>query len=212
MKSLKTKQAGFAHIQLIAGVIVLVIVSFAGGYVYNTQQNRQEAARQAESAAKAEQEKQLEAKQSASSEQKEAVDVPAEEKSETPVAVTETKPAETTAKPPTQTKTEPKPTTKTTPTYTTISIPSTSASVGAESVTLTANLPASYSGICKAQLKLADGSNAYAQEAQFGPASTCSVTVPRSKLTGGTNWKFMMYIKANEGTVKGESASNSFSL
>src|SRR5690606_16994957 len=60
-----------------------------------------------------------------------------------------------------------------------VSISSTSAQVNAENVVLTANLPGSYSGTCKALVKLHDGSSSKWFEEPFGPASSCSVTVPR---------------------------------
>lgn len=137
---------------------------------------------------------------------KKAAETAETQKVEVAAPVAEQKPIEQ-PKTTTPTKTT---TTKTTPTYTSVTIPTTNAEVGNENVVLTAKLPASYSGTCKAMVKTPDGNNVQYFEANFSSADKCSVTVSRGKLTAGASWKFYMYFKSSDGLTKGESAGNLF--
>lgn len=191
---------GFALLHVLPAFVLVASIAFVGGSVYQAQVKKQDAARQAAADAEAKKLAELSVKQEETAEQKET-EVPAplpEEKTAAPA------PTKTVAPAPDKKKTE--------PSYTTVSIPTTSAAVQAEQVVLTAKLPASYSGTCKALVKLPDGSNAQWLEAAFGPSDTCSISVPKSKLTAGADWKFYMYFKSADGLTKGESGGNLFNL
>lgn len=191
---------GFALLHILPAFILVAAIAFVGGSVYQAQVKKQNAARQAAADADAKKLAELSVTQDQPTEQKET-DVPAPLPEEKTVAPAPTK---TVAPAPDKKKTG--------QSYTTVSIPTTSAAVQAEQVVLTAKLPASYSGTCKALVKLPDGSNAQWHEAAFGPSDTCSISVPRTKLTASTDWKFYMYFHSTDGLTKGESGGNLFSL
>lgn len=191
-------QLGFSVLHLMP-VILLITIAFVGGSVYQAQVSKRDAARVAQEEAERKKQTELSVKKETVQDQTE-VSVPSTLPEEKPVAA----PA-----PKTTTTTKPK---APAPTYTTVSIPTTSASVQAEQVVLTAKLPASYSGTCKALVKLPSGENQLWFENAFGPADTCSVTVPRSKLGASSEWKFYMYFKSSDGLTKGEGGGNMFTL
>lgn len=193
-------QQGFAILHILPVFVVIAAFAFVGGRVYQAQVKKQEAARQSQSDSDAKKQSELTVKQEEATEQKETT---------VPAPLPEEKPAEAAA--PTKTV-APAPDTKPKPTYTSVTIPTTSASVGAEHVVLTAKLPATYSGTCMALVKLPDGSNSIWLDAAFGPSDTCSISVPRYKLTAGNEWKFYMYFKGSDGMTKGTSSGNVFSL
>jgi len=196
-KKILKLQSGFAHLHLLILIaLVIAAISFVGGYVYNAQKKRNDAANQT---AASNQDK-----------PKEKIEVKTDDSSEkTTVAVSElVKEAEPVKKETTTTTTKK----KTEPTYTYVTISSTTADVGAENVVFTATLPGTYTGYCKTMVKLEDGSNEQWFDTSFGPANTCNVTVSRSKLTVGTTWKYYMYLKTSDGLTKGESAYSTFTL
>ncbi len=203
MKQTKNSN-GFSHQILIALIVIVGFVGFAGGYVYNVQQ-KQAAENRAAEAARDKDAQQIKVKTTET----------AEKTVEIPQPVAETKPVETAPAPapaPTKTtKTEPAKT-KTQPTITYVTITSVSADVSTENVIINAVLPGNYSGYCKVLVKMEDGSNAQWFENAFGPGSSCGVAVPKSKLIASTTWKYYTYMKTSDGLTKGEAAPASFSL
>jgi len=202
MKYPHINQSGIAHIALIGVILVVAVVGFAAGNVYNTQQKRKESARQA-AAEEAKKAQELAIKEQAD-EEKKTVEVPATEQEEKPAPV----PAPTPKPAPAP---APKPPA---PTITKFTIPTTLATVGTDSVVLTASLGGMYSGTCEAMVKWEDGSNAQWFKQTFGSSDKCSVIVPREKLTGQSKWKFYMYYYNDPKniTVKGSSGGNLFTL
>lgn len=199
LKNTKTSQLGFSVPHLLPIVLVIAIIGLAGANVYQAQQRKSEQTRQAaaeadrkkQQLAVKDEEKQETVKIPATEEQKKTVDQPAVE-----------------AKPKTTPKTETKPK----PTVVVKNIETTSAQVGAENVVLTAKLPGTFTGYCKVMFKQPDGSNVQYLDANFGPADTCSISVPRSKLTAGNEWKYYMQFKSSDGLTRGEHGGNVFSL
>lgn len=198
------KSDGFSHQILVALIVIVGFVGFAGGYVYNVQQ-KQAAENRAAEVARDKDAQQIKVKTTETAQK--TVEIPPPVAESKPVAAT---PAPAPA-PPKTTKTEPVKQ-KTQPTITYVTITSVSADVGSENVILNAVLPGNYSGYCKALVKLEDGSNAQWFDNPFGPGNTCSVSVPRSKLSASTTWKYYMYMKSGDGLVKGEAAPANFSL
>lgn len=192
-------QHGFSALHFMP-VMLLIAIAFVGGSVYQAQVSKRDAARVAQEEAERKKQTELSVKKETVQDQTE-VTVPSTLPEEKPVVAPAPKAPTTTTKPK-----------QPAPTYTTVSIPTTSAVVQAEQVVLTAKLPASYSGTCKALVKLPSGENQLWFESLFGPADTCSVTVPRSKLGAGSEWKFYMYFKSSDGLTKGEGGGNMFTL
>ena len=202
MKYPHNNQAGIAHVAIIAVILVVAVVGFATGNVYNAQQKRQEAARQA-AAEEAKKAQELAIK-TQGDEEKKTVEVPATEQEQKPAPVPAPAP-----------KPAPAPTPKPpAPSVTKFTIPTTLAEVGASSVVLTASLGSTYSGTCEAMVKWEDGSNAQWFKQTFSSSDKCSVTVPREKLAGQSKWKFYMYYYNDPKniTVKGSSGGNLFTL
>ena len=201
MKTVSQNSRGFAHLQLLIVVgLVIGVVGFAGGYVYNAQTERREAAKRAENEAKTQDKLQKIAEANLQAQ---------EEKVVVPPPIPEPKPAPPPVSKPTTT-TEKK---KTTTTTTYFNLSSVSSSVEADDVVLTASLPASYSGFCKANVKTESGENAQLFYVEINSANTCSVKVPKAKLTGATTWKFNMYFKSFDGLTRShESDYKTFSL
>lgn len=207
MKNFNKNQKGFALLHILPAFILVAAIAFVGGSVYQAQQRKQDAARQATAEADAKKQAELKVSQQAEAETEEkTVDVPAPMPEEKPVYPTPQKtPTKTTTK---TTTTKP----KSEPTYTTVAMSNPNAAVGSDSVVLSAKMPGSYSGTCKALVKLPDGSNQMWFEAPFGPSDSCSVTVPKNKLGAGSSWKFYMYFKSADGMTKGEGANSTFNL
>lgn len=205
MKKLVSDQRGIAHLAIILAVLVIGGVAATGYKVYTTQLNKEYAAHQADLEHESKMKEILKARQKAEEENKE-VDIPAPAEEQKPVETTTTKTKTETKKKTEQTEEKPKK-----PAPAKVTITSTSSQVGADSVTLTATLDASYTGKCKALVKRTDGSSAQHFKESFGPASTCSVTVAKSNLGAG-EWKFYMYVYNDEGTIWGESGHNTFNL
>jgi cytoskeletal protein RodZ len=200
MKKLANDEHGIAHLGLIlAGLLVVGAVGIASLRVFENRRNQEFAARQSELQEETKKQNELLTLQKQS--EKDTVEVP-EEKEEAVATPAETKsPTKSTDK-----------TTKTEKKITAVTISSTSYSVGDTNVTLTANLPGSYSGTCKGLVKLTDGSKAQYFEAAFGPATTCSVSVPKDKLSASSEWKFYLYFYNKDYTVKGTSSGSTFTL
>lgn len=195
-----TNQLGFAHQAVIIVTVVVGVVGFVGGSVYQSQQKNKESARQA---AVADQErKRAELKTSTADEEgKETVEVPmAEIKAE---AQKITKPTEKSVETTEQKKTS------TEVRYIDISI---SSNVGATSVVLAASAAEALTGTCIALVELSDGTKQQWFQAALSSDNNCSITVPKSKLTDSTNWRYQMWMKNTSLTVKGQSSTKTFSL
>lgn len=207
MKNQKTStQKGFVLWHGILVVLVIAVISFIGGTVFTNQRQMQEAKNNEAKAKEVTDAAALKESQKSKPEPAaETVAIPAEQKKVEPVVTPAPKPAPAPA-PKKVTSTTPA---KKEPSYVGITG---SAQVGAETVVLTASLPAVYSGTCKALVKQMDTSNARWLEATFTSASTCSITVPRSTLTTASEWQYYLYFNSSDWSVKGDSGKNTFTL
>jgi|AntRauTorcE11897_2_1112592.scaffolds.fasta_scaffold33360_3 hypothetical protein len=198
-------QSGFAHVTLVLAVLAVSSIAFVGGMVYNAEQKKNEVNQTARIDGTNQIDGLIADQKAQSTEDVEKIEVPAEEK-----------PTEVVKPPADEPKTVEKPKTTTTEKQKTeikqISITSTSFSVTGDNVVLTAQLPDTYQGKCKALVKYPDGNNAQWHKATFGPAKNCSITVPKSKLASTDTWQFYMYFYTSDDTVKGSSGSKSFTL
>ena len=205
-KYMLKNQTGIAHLPLVIAIVAVGIIAATGIRVHGVQQERKEAARQT---AQAQETKTTDPKSNnlaheknkeVAAEKPDKQDKKVADQQKPPKQKTEVKTKPKDKKHQDKKKNEKK-----------VTISSTKATVGAESIVLTANLPGNYSGTCKALVKLHDGSKSRWHEGSFNAAKSCSLTVPRSSLVGdGSNWQFYMYFYA--GNVHGASGRNTFSL
>lgn len=193
-------QSGFTHLTFLLVVLAIGTIAFVGKIVYNDGQDK------------------AEVNQTAEINEVDQIKVIAAEENEKTTEDIEKieEPKNTTEKPPEEPEPIEKPKSSTTEQQKTeikqLSITSTDFSFSTDSVILTAELPDTYQGKCKALIKHLDGSNAQWHETGFGPANSCSVTVPKSKLTSADTWQFYMYFYNTADTIKGSSGSKSFTL
>lgn len=185
-------------------IAAVALIAFAGGNVYQAQVKKREATRLAAEA------EQLKKQAALTIKEKEKVE---DTKVEVP-------PAAETEKPIAQPAPAPKPTTATTKpaaptkTYTYVGISSVTSTIDGDNVILTAALPAAYSGVCTAKVKLASDYSKYEyKEASFSGSNTCSVTFSKASLGAlGSNFKAFVSWRNNDYTVKGDHGGYDFSL
>ena len=189
-------------------VLVVGVVSFIGGSVYNARQKTKSVNHNAEASNvdTAEELKIAQKKKDAADEKQKPVVIPVEEKKAEPVPAPAPVPKEA---PVPVKKHYPQPSAKKEPGQVHITA---SSQVGGDAVILKASLPAAYDGRCKALVKHMDGSNHRWLEASFSNASTCSISVPRSTLTTASEWQYYMYFNSSDWTVKGDSGKHTFAL
>jgi outer membrane biosynthesis protein TonB len=206
IKLLSQNQQGIGVMAVLAVIFSVTLIGVAGVSVYSYQANIREENRLAEEKAQQEQqasklktEEQVEEviKVPASEEEKETVEKPTEEPAPAP------KPAPVT---------EPKKTTTPEKNITKFDIKNTAARVNIDNVVIGADLGSSRSGTCEVLVKWPDGSNAQTHKVKIASQSSCSVTIPISKLSSNTNWQFYVFYANDEHTVKGYSGKNTFEV
>jgi Tfp pilus assembly major pilin PilA len=208
MKIIQTNvknQRGFALLHILPAFLIVASIAFIGGQVYQTNQKKQEAARIATADAERQKQSDLVVKQDETSKEKE-VDVPEKVEEEKPVE-------EQTQEMKTELEDSPDKVSDK-PSYTTVAITNVTTQVSGDTVTLTATLPNTYSGVCAAKVKLTTNyDKKYYSESSFSNKNTCSVTFSKTTLSAdGNNWIAFMSWHNNEYTIKGYHDGKEFSL
>lgn len=204
IKRLASSHTGFTLLHILPVIVVVAVLAFTGGNVYQAQVKKQDAARLA---ADADHDKKMA-----------ELKVQAEKAKETEVTVPATAEPQKTVEQPAPApvkKTTPTPikTTETKKSYTYVGISGVAVAQEGDNVTITASLAGSYNGVCGAKVKLQSDYSKYEyKEASFN-GTTCSVTFPKASLNAlGTSLVVFMNWHSTDYTTKGDHGGHNFTL
>lgn len=79
-------------------------------------------------------------------------------------------------------------------------------------VTLTASLPGTYTGSCRAEVEKPNGEDFRRYVEEVKNSSTCNIYIPRNKLEGSTIWNYKMDFVTKDGSIRGEAKPGKINL